>query len=115
MGAIKKTMLVEVPSFEELFKSLNEEQRTDAVEKELFDYYQREKQNLFNYALGGNKPSIYMGTFNKQGSQWIAEFAVNDLELPFKADSYNFHLQNTSQWLYAGAILVQDGQVSTHH
>ena len=54
--------------------------------------------------------------------QMIAEFYVNDLEKP-KGDKYNWHLQNTSQWIYAGAIVVDkeaikrddERVVSTHH
>ena len=30
-------------------------------------------------------------------------------------DEYNWHLQNTSQWLYAGAVVYSDGRVSGHH
>jgi len=51
--------------------------------------------------------------FRKAGSQYIAEWAVSDMRKPTK-DSYNWHGQNTSRWLYAGCLLVQDGRVSIH-
>ena len=52
--------------------------------------------------------------FQEAGSQSLAEFWVKDLNKP-ETNAYNLHMQNVSQWLYAGAILVADGKVSTHH
>ena len=51
--------------------------------------------------------------FRKAGSQYIAEWAVSDMRKP-QENSYNWHGQNTSRWLYAGCLLVQDGRVSIH-
>ena len=55
-----------------------------------------------------------LNDFRQAGEQFIWEFYVNNLSLP-KTDAINWHGQYTSQWLYAGAILLQNGQVSTHH
>jgi hypothetical protein len=51
--------------------------------------------------------------FRQAGSQYIAEWAINDLRKEYK-ERYNWHMQNTSRWLYAGGLLVQDGRVSIH-
>jgi hypothetical protein len=69
---------------------------------------------LLEYAQKAKKPSIYLGKFRNAGSQYILEFWVSDLALE-KRDQVNWHFQNTSQWLYAGAIVIKDGLVSSHH
>ena len=51
--------------------------------------------------------------FHQSGSQYIAEWAVSNRKKEHK-ESINWHGQNTSQWLYAGCLLVQDGRVSIH-
>jgi len=44
----------------------------------------------------------------------MANFWVKDLGKPV-TNSYNFHGQNTSQWLFAGCILSSaDGSFSIH-
>lgn len=70
--------------------------------------------DLILYGSQANNPQIVLSTFRKSGDQYIAEFSVSDLDIARK-ESYNFHGQNTSQWLYAGAIVIQDGKVSRHH
>jgi len=69
---------------------------------------------MIRCASKARQPSMTLANYRKAGSQYIWEFWVNDLVIPQK-DEYNWHSQNTSQWQYAGAILVQDGRVSTHH
>jgi len=103
-----------VATFEELLKSLPVEHKTEDVIKNLKYWYEREVNLLNDYAKNAKEPSIGLFPFNKSGSQYISEFWVKDLSKPEK-DEYNWHLQNTSQWLYAGCILVEDGRVSTHH
>ena len=51
--------------------------------------------------------------FRQTGSQYIAEWAISNRRKEYK-EKINWHGQNTSQWLYAGAMLVQDGRVSIH-
>jgi hypothetical protein len=46
-------------------------------------------------------------------SQYIAEWAVSNRKKEYK-EKINWHGQNTSQWLYAGCLLVQNGRVSIH-
>jgi hypothetical protein len=63
-------------------------------------------------------PVIVMESGRKAESygraQYIFEFWVNDMAKPLK-NQYNWHLQNTSRWLYAGAICVCEKRISTHH
>lgn len=51
--------------------------------------------------------------FRLAGSQYIAEWAVSDMRKEYK-ETINWHGQNTSRWMYAGCLLVQDGRVSIH-
>ena len=51
--------------------------------------------------------------FQRAGSQYIAEWAVSDARKE-RREAINWHGQNTSQWVYAGALCVQDGMVSIH-
>jgi hypothetical protein len=60
------------------------------------------------------EPQINFSVSSKSGNQRIWYFSVNDLARP-KEERYNFHGQNVSQWLYAGAIVLEDGKVSRHH
>jgi hypothetical protein len=69
---------------------------------------------MLDYARTADQPFITLLPFKKNGHQLMAEFWVNDLALARK-EKYNFHGQNISQWVYAGCIVIQDGQVSTHH
>ena len=103
-----------IATFEELLASLPEEQKTEDMAKRLKFFYEEEVKRLDEYAQNAKDPSIGLTTFCKSGGQYVADFWVKDLSKPVKQE-FNWHLQNTSQWLYAGCILVQDGLVSTHH
>jgi len=103
-----------IATFEELLSSLPVEQKTEGVIKDLKFYYEDEIRLLNEHSKNAQEPSVGLFPFKKSGSQYVAEFWVNDLAKPVKRE-YNWHLQNTSQWLYAGCILVQDRRVSTHH
>ena len=69
---------------------------------------------MASYASEAEEPYIGLSEGRIAGSQYIFEFAVKDLKKPVK-NEHNWHGQNTSQWKYAGAIMVQRGEVSTHH
>lgn len=122
--------------FNELSEALPEDMLSKVVEgydhrpcrENLMEYYlyvmsilQRETNRAFanwNSDLNGDpnlKPKLHynFSPFRKTGSQYISEWSVSDLRKQHK-ESYNFHGQNTSQWLYAGALCVQDGIVSVH-
>lgn len=104
----------QIATLQELLNSLPDEEKTKEVIRQLKTSYEIETGLLHKYASKAGKPSIALLPFTKSGSQYIADFWVNDLGLP-KENKYNWHIQNTSQWLYAGCILVQNGRVSTHH
>ena len=117
------TVQMSIPTIQELLDSLTIVDQTDRDNhdakkaiNEIRDYYARELSSMVHYAKVAVEPQLYMTTFRKQGSQWIAEFSVSDLHKR-EGDTYNWHLQNTSRWVYAGAMVYdeKDGMVSTHH
>ena len=84
--------------------------------KDLSAAYRIELECLEGY--GGNVEDgiIYFGSPELSGSQYICFFEVVDRSL-LLTQSFNWHLQNTSQWRYAGCISInkQSGDVSRHH
>jgi hypothetical protein len=116
MPAGPKLIRITLPTLGELYGSLPEADRTPPVRDALQAAYDRELQALLHYALAPDcaEPEVILSGWRIAGSQHIAEFAVSDLALPVR-QRYNFHGQNTSRWKYAGAIVVQNGEVSTHH
>ena len=103
-----------ISTLSDLLESLPEEQKTNDLIGELRTAYALEVTRLIEYAKQAEKPNIFLQPFTKQGDQFIAVFSVNDLAKP-KEEKYNWHGQNMSQWVYAGCICVQDGEVSLHH
>jgi len=116
-----------VPSFDDLFVSLPVDFRSQKVKEQLSRAYYVESKRINEYVerlkAEGKDFSAVLYLFRKGGgSQWLAEFAVNDLSIP-RSNSYNWHCQNVSQWVYAGCILFdecsfkQDSEwiISTHH
>ena len=69
---------------------------------------------MIEYGATTEQPEIVLSPCKHIGSQYIWEFWVNDLAKDFR-ENYNRHGQNTSRWVYAGAIVLQNGQVSSHH
>jgi hypothetical protein len=65
-------------------------------------------------ATRADLPQIVFNPYRKAGEQYIWEFYVNDLAKQ-RGDRFNFHGQNVSQWVYAGAIVLQNRGVSRHH
>jgi phosphopantetheine adenylyltransferase len=100
--------------FEDLVNSIPKELRTPEIIKGVKEKYDIEVEILNTYMNKAKQPVGSLQEFQKAGSQLIAEFWVNDIDIP-KENAYNFHGQNTSQWLYAGCILIDNNQVSTHH
>lgn len=103
-----------IPTIQQLLDSLPNEVKTPDIIEQITFCYRKETRLLFHYASKAEEPDVFLLPFKEAGRQFIADFWVNDLSLPVK-NQYNWHLQNTSQWLYAGCILVEDGRVSTHH
>ena len=73
-----------------------------------------ELYQMIQHASHAGSPRLIFPAWRKSGTQYIWEFEVKDLAKPI-ADAQNWHGQNVSQWLYAGAILLQQGRVSSHH
>lgn len=104
-------------SFEGLWNALPEDRKKDKTA--LISRYLYVLSSINHYYLSarqkGSMVEVRLFPFegNKQG-QMMANFWVKDLGKPVK-DSYNFHGQNTSQWLFAGCILSSaDGDFSIH-
>ena len=86
--------------------------------KDMADFWHAvaaENHALITYACAAQEPEIVMWPYHKADEQYIWEFYVNDLTLPVRADAFNWHGQNLSQWKYAGAIVLQKGTISRHH
>lgn len=104
-----------IASMHTLLKTVPEEDRPkDAELTKFWEAVALELGHLIRYASSAKRPQIVLNENRKAGEQYIWEFFVNDLDKPV-TNEYNFHGQNTSQWLYAGCILLQGGQVSTNH
>jgi hypothetical protein len=106
-------MNIEIAPYYELLKGIPKEDYPEDMERFYcclaYEYY-----NLLAYAKECVNPQIVFNQYRKAGTQYIWEFFVNDLSVP-RANEYNFHGQNTSQWKYAGCILLDHNKVSTHH
>jgi len=79
--------------------------------------YEEEVKLMCRYGLKASLPKLILHPFRVAGSQHIAEFEVKDLTKVDNPSKINFHMQNTSQWVYAGCILYdeRDQRVSRHH
>lgn len=70
-------------------------------------------------ATRAQDPAIYLAEAPSVGGsaespQYIWHFSVSDEAKERDPLQINWHGQNTSQWVYAGAIVLQDGEVSVH-
>jgi hypothetical protein len=112
-GEIQAHNWTDVVTFAKLVDDLPEKE-ADAVKDDLLDKYLYLIGAMVRYARDVKNVSLVMNTWRHAGSQHIAEFEVKDLGKPVDANQFNFHGQNTSQWLFAGALCVQNGRVSMH-
>ena len=101
-----------ITALEDLIKGLPEEERKK-VENNLTEDYGYVLRMMERYAKDGVEPLLILSSWRRAGTQWIAEFEVKDKNRP-KDNKYNWHGQNVSQWLFAGCICVQNGEVSIH-
>ena len=99
------------PNLEDQCKLVASEHRATFVRE-----VERELLYCVQAAQEAVRPRVLFSPVREAGSQIILEFAVFDLEEPFES-SYNWHGQNTSQWMYAGAVVYnkESGRVSSHH
>lgn len=103
----------EVPEIRKMLEGIpaeelpeNEASFWQAVAMELYE--------LLKAGARAAQPEIVMWDRLKTGEQYLWEFYVNDLGIK-APDAYNWHGQNVSKWLYAGAIALQGKRVSRHH
>ena len=95
-------------TYEELILSLPERQRIEREVKPKFEFIE---QTLERYKKKHPEYTTSFSKFTKSGDQYIANFEVKNPALEVMG-SYNWHLQNTSQWVFAGCLLMQDGKCS---
>ena len=97
-----------VCTIEEFLGSLNKFSLShDEIEKATETYY-RAISSMERYIpedRENKEINLWLGTFQESGgSQMISEGSVNDRSRPV-TNSYNWHLQNTSQWLFAFGLV----------
>jgi len=116
MPPVIKSIAISAPLCTDLYSALPEELQTREVAAALDAAYQFELKMLLTFALSPScvEPLVAMYPWRQAGAQWIAEFHVSDMSRK-SAPDYNWHGQNTSQWCYAGAIVIEDGRVTQHH
>ena len=119
-------VVVNIPSYDELLASLPEAYHTEKVKQQLRRAWELEGSRLNEEAerLRRDRKTgkAIMRTFSASGAQLLAEFEVNDTTQP-QQNQYNWHGQNTSQWIYAGCILFnvtafkldQERIITLHH
>ena len=91
--------------------------RAEFPKEDLKVAYHEEVKLMLRYALRAERPKVILHPFRTAGSQHLAEFEVKDLMKENDTTKLNWHLQNTSQWVYAGCICYddRDNRVSRHH
>ena len=100
----------------DLISGIPKESNTEGVILRLTMAYKSEMQQIEQAENRADHTLSVLLPWRIAGSQYIAEFYVNNMKLDEK-DEYNWHGQNTSRWLYAGAIVFDetDKRISTHH
>ena len=117
---VKFDRLVEQLPDGQLVQASDYDQEMDyTVKDSLRVWYLRELGMMQRYwdetVENGGRPDVIWSEFRQAGSQWISEFQLFNRAKPNNPEDINFHGQNTSQWNYAGCILVDGNRVSTHH
>jgi hypothetical protein len=101
-------------TFHDFIKDVPPKDLPENVMTQLFAAFALEFYQCIKEAGRAQEPHIFFNAMRKGGSQYIWEFGVNDRVKP-RTDAINWHGQNTSQWIYAGGIVLDDGQVSRNH
>jgi hypothetical protein len=113
---ITKSIEFNIPTIQELYDSLPDECKDKYVKiysddklalstfQALQFFYNKILAMLVKDSNTGNKPRISMSLFQTSGHQSICDFNTSDMSLP-DSNSYNWNLQNTSRWIFAGGLL----------
>jgi len=80
----------------------------------LLDKYLQVVSSLQRESNRSARTESVLFPFHKAGPQFIADFSVTDLDKKDKPQQVNWHLQNTSRWLWAGCIRVEGEEVAIH-
>ena len=125
---MNKTIEVNIPSLQKLYDSLPDECKDKYVKiysddelslpmyQALAFHYNKIVAMMINECKDAIKPVVYMSTFPQDNdNQKICNWSASDNNRPVE-NSYNFHGQNTSRWLYAGCLLydIRDNTFSIH-
>jgi len=106
---------VRIPHLFSMMENVRPEDRPEGAEElHFWKSVAWELSQMMKYGSNAEQPEIVLSDMRKASTQYIWEFWVNDLSITLQSQ-YNWHGQNVSQWKYAGAILLQNGRVSTHH
>lgn len=120
----------DVPRWDEFKQTLPVEFRDNKkVLEQVKSSFHREVETMMNFVTdlrkSGKSYHAYFGSFYErpENAQIVAHFSVKDLTKPDNPNQVNWHLQNTSQWVYAGALVVDkdavergdERVVSLHH
>ena len=78
---------------------------TEKAEKDLREKYEMLSGWIERDAKQAKEPRVEFSGFQDTGGyQLISNGSVSDTSIPWR-DSYNWHLQNTSQWLFAFGLV----------
>ena len=124
---MNKTIEVNISSCQELYDSLPDDCKHKHVKlysddnftlpmyQALHFHYSKIVAMMINECNGAIKPAVYMGLFSSGDNQCICNWSASDNAKP-ETNSYNFHLQNTSKWLYSGCLMydIRDNTFSIH-
>jgi hypothetical protein len=113
---IRPSFLCKITPFAALWDALPEEEKEQSPDLygDLITRYIFVVRTMYQEHRRWEQAESKLFPFQLHGTQWIADWEVKDLSLKDDPSKTNWHLQNTSQWRYAGCLLVQRGRVSVH-
>jgi hypothetical protein len=113
---ISPVFLTKITPFHTLYDALPNEQEDANPDlfSDLIRRYIYVVTGMYREHLRWREAESRLFPFQLHGTQWIADWEVRDLSLQNDPSKRNWHGQNTSQWRFAGCLLVQNGRVSVH-
>lgn len=102
-------------SFNDLYLALPTKFQTEEIKAALKMKYDYLVEWMLKEGKRAVNPVYVLSTWRYAGDQIICEGEVRDKNLPF-SNTYNWHLQNTSQWVFAFGLLfdTRDKTFSIH-
>jgi len=115
---LANTIKISIPDIRAEIKKLPNTRDSDPMCRDQFlQCFRRELSWCVAEALRATEGEVLFSDLqvpSQANGQYSMNFEVFDRSRA-QRNAFNFHGQNTSQWLYAGCILYQEGEVSTHH